>query len=499
MDQQYNPFEDALKETGAAPNPFPVADFFGNANSLKTAAPLIALGSQPEAENPFEDPDETPDAITSTAQVAKLDETQDASPANSLDSTLHETLDAIPSQSQVAIPGKNQGEAPDNDEIPNPIAQAMDKQAQTSLFSKLPVFEHGAVREAIENLAQTFDDLRIAKADDFPELEDGIRVSWDVTYGKIRKTVPTPKKTQIGEFKASIEKSKEFLDALKKEKDKSPDCVVKPRITAQSKGDAMPADCALYSMPACVTVGMSTGVSSEMPAYKGVYTNMEDAENSQKPICIVPGSDGLVYEIRREKIGTFITPSGECKSLSDVRAGFLPALPLIPRWQISEVIAFFRSLVQDNVKYEAVANIYWDCDEQKYITVIPKQRVTSISADSELSDDIDAERYLHYMDIHSHNIMPAMFSMQDDRDEKATRLYAVIGRLDRYLPEMDLRLSNGGKFLSVNPKTVFESLNDFYPSKWHDYLESCVSEMSAAPAVRGKNRQTDRCWEVMCA
>jgi len=31
MDQHYNPFEDALKETGAAPNPFPVADFFGNA------------------------------------------------------------------------------------------------------------------------------------------------------------------------------------------------------------------------------------------------------------------------------------------------------------------------------------------------------------------------------------------------------------------------------------------------------------------------------------
>jgi hypothetical protein len=196
---------------------------------------------------------------------------------------------------------------------------------------------------------------------------------------------------------------------------------------------------------------------------------MEEAETADKVISIVPARDGKVYEIRRGETGTFITPAGECRELSEIQAGFTPALPLIPRARLLEIISFFRS------NYESIANIYWDRELEEFITVIPKQRVTAVKADSELSDDYGPERYLHYMDVHSHNIMPAIFSAQDDRDEKATRLYAVIGRLNRYLPEMSLRLSNGGKYLHIDPSVVFESLDDFYPASWHDYIETrCV-------------------------
>jgi len=362
---------------------------------------------------------------------------------------------------------------PDTEDIENPLTAAMDEQEQASIFAKLPIFELGAMKEPIENLNQTFEDLRVAKLDDFPELEDGIRVSWEVIYSKVRKGVPTPKKTKIGEFKRSIETSKEFMDALKKDKDKSPDCIVKPRVTAQSKGEHM-----------------------KLPMYKGVFTSLEEAKASGKPITLVPGRDGKVYEIRREDSGTYTTPSGECGELSNIEAGFIPALPQIPCTYLLDILCFFRSLISSGYNYEAIANIYWDRVQNEFITVIPKQRVTATRADSELSENYGPERYIHYMDIHSHNIMPAAFSAQDDRDEKATRLYAVIGRLNTRLPEISLRMSNGGKYLSIDPRLVFDSIEGFYPSGWYDRANENLSTSDAGACIAPGHLN---CLDVMCA
>ena len=50
----------------------------------------------------------------------------------------------------------------------------------------------------------TFEALRIQKADDFPELEDASAVTWQVRYGDVTKTVPTPKTDTIAAMKAEI-------------------------------------------------------------------------------------------------------------------------------------------------------------------------------------------------------------------------------------------------------------------------------------------------------
>ena len=65
---------------------------------------------------------------------------------------------------------------------------------------------------------------------------------------------------------------------------------------------------------------------------------------------------------------------------------------------------------------------------------------------------IDPERedgLIHYADIHSHNSMAAQFSDIDDADERANRLYLVMGRLNQYFPEVSARICNGGTFLST--------------------------------------------------
>ncbi|MCM1194293.1 MAG: hypothetical protein NC389_17955, partial [Acetatifactor muris] len=261
---------------------------------------------------------------------------------------------------------------------------AKNTKAETDFEEKPPVFAYAGATETIGDTSMTFDELRIEKAGDFPELDDGKRVSWTVEYGKITKNVPDPKGTSIGKMKSDIESSKEFRDSLKRAKDKNPVCKIKPRVTAQSKGT--------------------------VTAYKGVFPTVEEAEAAGKVISIVPSRDGRVYEIRDTEMGRFATPVSGCELLSDVQAGFTPALPRIPAEIMMQVLAFFRHFVQDGCENEALLNIYWDKEAQEFIVDAPEQVVTKISVDSQISEKLSGDRYIHYMDIHSHNTMGAFFS-----------------------------------------------------------------------------------------
>lgn len=106
------------------------------------------------------------------------------------------------------------------------------------LLQKPSVFQFGGVTEEITDPKKTFEQLRKEKEEDFPELEDGKRVSWTMEYGKITKTIPKPKDSVIHEMKTEIEKSEGFRDMLKKAKDRDFTCKVRPHIAAQSKGIA---------------------------------------------------------------------------------------------------------------------------------------------------------------------------------------------------------------------------------------------------------------------
>ena len=195
------------------------------------------------------------------------------------------------------IPGDVDDTAPaESDDPPTNAADAAKTKeagkAKPSYNEKPPVFDFAGALEDIKDTSQTFDDLRIAKASDFPELEDGKRVSWTIVYGKITKTVNGEKEAKvmtIGKMKSDIETSTEFLEALKKARDKSLVCKVKPRVTAQSKGMA------------------------STPDYKGVFTNKDEADAAGKVISILPARDGNVYEIRNTAIGTFKIGRASCR------------------------------------------------------------------------------------------------------------------------------------------------------------------------------------------
>lgn len=353
----------------------------------------------------------------------------------------------------------------ETDPPPAPVGETKPAPAagqQMSLFDKPPVFSYGGAKESVEDTSMTFEELRIKKADDFPELEEGKKVSWTVKYGNESKAVVDPKGTTIAKMKEDIEKSKSFLDALKKGKVKDPECLLVPTVRAQSKGTP--------------------------PGYKGVFPTVEAARSSEKVICLIPTRDGKIVEMRKTEMGEVIVPKSSVVDFEEGRAGFTPALPLIPRELMGQIIAFFRDLMHDGTEYEALVNLYWDRKAGDFLAFVPKQKATKASVNTVPGGECPIEeRYYHYADIHSHNSMAAQFSSIDDADEKATRLYMVIGRLDQFYPEITARVSCGGTFLEIDPRTVVESVDEEYPMGWLDQVEKVTWEPQnqAAVGLRG--------------
>ena len=367
----------------------------------------------------------------------------------------------------VNVPAKAPAEA----SAENPIAAAFEQKTaentKKGLLEKPPVFYHKGVKEEIDDPSMTFEELRIRKSDDFTDLEEGKRVSWSVEYCGIRKEVKDPKGTTIISVKEMIERSREFLDALKKTKDKDPCCYVKPKVEMKTKGNA---------------------------AYKGKFGTLEEARTSDKVICLIPSNDGRIYELRKMEQGEFIAPKNNVVDFSEIRAGFTPALPKIPAQLMGQIIAFFRTFMTENEENEALALIYWDKAENRFFAYVPKQSVCKEEVEANLHDCPydDEERYICYADIHSHNSMDAFFSGKDDRDERSVGLYFVLGELDHFYPTLKARIFCGDSFIPIDPAEVIEGLEQPFPQEW---LEQ-VSVRSALPKKEKKRSLREFLSEV---
>lgn len=329
-----------------------------------------------------------------------------------------------------------------------------EKRMLEALAAKPAIFSYAKVKENIEDRDSTFEDLRQKYEADFPELSDPKTISWTVNYGKTTKSVSNPGSDKVYDIKTEIENSKAFKEALKKAKtdaEKNPECIVELFKKAQTKGEAL------------------SGI-------KELCLTKAEAAQTNKPIVLLPSKDGRVYEQRRNEIGCFTAPAENVREFEDIQAEFKMALPKIPAHIFSKVMGFFKS-ISDELHYEVLVHILYDTQEKEYIIKVPKQRISEASVNSE-TDEPYPDRYIHVMDFHSHNTMPAVFSETDNNDEKETRLYAVAGRFNRTFPEITVRAGCAGKFIPLNPEDVFEG--DFfgsYPEEWKENIRHWGTEI----------------------
>ena len=410
-----------------------IADIFGGGAPASDVNPFeIPAAQQTEAAAPVPQPQ----AAENAGQPPQTAPAPQAAPVAAPEPQAAPT----PAPVQAAAPAAPPAEAD------NPIAAAFTQKTaentQKGLLEKPPVFFHKNVKEPIDDPGQTFEELRIRKSEDFTDLEEGKYVSWSVDYCGIRRDIKDPKGTTIISVKETIERSREFLDALKKSKDKNPACLVKPKVVMKTKGTAA--------------------------SYKGNFQTVEEARASDKVICVIPSSDGRFYELRKTDAGEFIAPTSKVVDFQQVRAGFTPALPLIPLDLIGSITSFFRSFMEENAEYEALALIYWSVEAKCFFAYVPKQTVRKEHIEADLRDCPydDDPRYIRYADIHSHNSMDPFFSPEDNWDERSTGLYFVMGHLEQFFPELKARISCEGSFVEIDPAEVIDWPVSNFPADW---------------------------------
>lgn len=311
------------------------------------------------------------------------------------------------------------------------------------LRKKNPVFKYGDKDDELTDPDETFLLLKQRMEGEFSEFQEGA-VAWKVEYGKETKTV-SKNTDKIHEVKKQIEESKAFQERLRKAKtdaERSPVCYVKPIVTGKKKGEL------------------------QLPNFKAHCETQEDALLCPKPIVILPSKDGRFYRLEKNPIGTFIAPAQTLPEFQAVDTAFQLSMKKIPLELLFQCIAFFRSIWMKQGT-EALAMIRYNKVTGEYRIDVPEQNaslegVEAVDGTYELDEDS-----IHVMDIHSHHTMDALFSTTDNRDERKTGLYAVVGRFDDPVPDITLRASCGGYFFPVELSAVFATESS-HPATWMD-------------------------------
>ncbi len=203
------------------------------------------------------------------------------------------------------------------------------------------------------------------------------------------------------------------------------------------------------------------------------HIGFEGAKESNKPFKYLMTAKG-VKKVMSNAVGFFVStvPSTEIiPGLPEIEDGFVLQIPKIPYVEFEKTISFFKKVMEQKDDAEAFLQFFYDAENNKYILYCPDQNVAAASVHYLRNQEME-EKYTLVLDIHSHNSMNAFFSSVDDADEKETRFFGVIGKLDTPTPEYKFRVCMSGVYSDIDIFQIFE--RPFpempFPEEW---LERC--------------------------
>lgn len=174
-------------------------------------------------------------------------------------------------------------------------------------------------------------------------------------------------------------------------------------------------------------------------------------------------ANGL-FQMRKSPIGTFIVPVEDTDFTKygltkKCETSFTPdhsEIPKVPSTLLTEVIRLYRE-VYKTITSEVYCAIVWDKVKKDFFIHVPEQEVSAATISYENTVSIyNNPDLVVIMDVHSHNVMSAFFSGVDLADEKATRYFAVIGKINDQKPEMVIRAATNGIGVSLKLADVFD-------------------------------------------
>lgn len=134
-----------------------------------------------------------------------------------------------------------------------------------------------------------------------------------------------------------------------------------------------------------------------------------------------------------------------------------------PKLEVFEEILEMFKYVYKKTKWELCVNLYYDTKQHQFEISLNDQIVSGISAKYKYDEKFEmSERFIRYLQIHSHNSMAANFSCVDNNDENCSTLcyYGVIGKLTSeskfYNVDTCFRFWSGIRFINVDFEEIFE-------------------------------------------
>ena len=190
-------------------------------------------------------------------------------------------------------------------------------------------------------------------------------------------------------------------------------------------------------------------VANDRPKPVGYLVNHKDGLTGSNGIGFdyVLGSGGLYVQSESAHL-TARVPVAPCevRGLAPVAEKVELAHGPIP----AGLFALGLSWFQDDPDTERFFAVRWD--GRSYRLVVPPQLGTATSLEYAPPAGVVAE-------FHSHGRSRAFFSKTDDGDEQGFRIYGVAGRLNKYRPELSLRVGVYGQFAPVEWSQVFDGPN----------------------------------------
>ena len=191
----------------------------------------------------------------------------------------------------------------------------------------------------------------------------------------------------------------------------------------------------------------------------------------------IPGADGSVYHFHENDILAICTKAKQVPDVPPLKEGIRLRLPKKIDWSLVQRFISIARYYGLEHQVEFHSEVYWNLLTQEYRLVIPKQKASlgHVEATSNFLLECPSIDWIKVMEIHSHHVWEATPSLQDDESERQTILYAIVGKIDEFFPQITVRTFFQGKHLPINPWEVFESP-----------FPTCTESLSQVEIVEGR-------------
>ncbi|CAG7651434.1 hypothetical protein PAECIP111802_04963 [Paenibacillus allorhizosphaerae] len=224
-----------------------------------------------------------------------------------------------------------------------------------------------------------------------------------------------------------------------------------------------------------LTPSISAGkMGNNFPAYQAFHWKLSEFEKApSKPINYVAGRDGRLYEIRENAHLKVTVAARMVPALESVTEGVSFKMDKIPGMFLKQTLDFFKHFVPE--QREAFVYVARNRSTVTYELHCPEQWANRDNVDAEYPDDPERDIVLI---MHSHHVMPAVFSPKDDRNDKALCVYGVFGQLDKPTIDHCFRAGFNGHYLYLNIADVFDAESTYsactFPPEWVDRVHPYV-------------------------